>query len=229
MKIADFLAQSFTEETTNHMATLRNELLTAGLIKTFEQKYLYTEESKRMALDWYARELVRQDGEGSTGSYGKLFEVSTRIEWSILHKTPYAIDDVKSRNCKLNDMTAKIDGAVHRIELKTGHGAIVQGADRAECLAEFAKLLKSNKLFVWDYLKDGCPMCYKVADLFAKLEEYNGEIDTWLVWKDGNGERSTALSFQTFHTSKKKMAHLEGMAFESYDWQTIMEGATFGE
>ena len=77
MKIADFIAQTFTEETTNHMATLRNELLNAGLIKTFEQKYLYSEESKRHALDWYARELVRQDGEGSTGSYGKLFEVST--------------------------------------------------------------------------------------------------------------------------------------------------------
>lgn len=229
MKIADFLAQSFTEETTNHMATLRTELFALGLIKTATQKYLYSAESKRMALEWYKRELIRQDGEGSTGSYGKFFEVSTRIEWSILHNIPYAIDDVKSRNCKLTDMTAKIDGANVSIELKTGHGAIVQGADRAECLREFAKLLKSNKLFVWDYLKDGCPMCYRVADLFAKLEEYNGAIETWLVWKDGNGERSTALSFQTFHTSKKKMAHLEAMAFDSYDWQTIMEEATFGE
>lgn len=229
MKIADFIAQTFTAETLNHMATLRNELLNAGHIKTFEQKYLYTEESKRAALDWYTRELVRQDGEGSTGSYGKLFEVTTRIEWSIIHKTPYAIDDVKSRNCKLTDMTAKIDGANVSIELKTGHGAIVQGPDRETCIKEFAKLLKSNKLFVWDYLKDGCPIVYRVADLFDKLEEYNGDIDTWLVWKDGNGTRETSLSFQTFHTSKKKMAHLESMAFDSYDWQTIMETASFEE
>lgn len=228
MTFAELLEMSFTEETHDHMRELRERLYNKGLISTPEQAYLYTEEAKREALAWYAEQMAVEAEKGSTGWRGKLFEVKTRIEWSIIHGTRYAISDVKCRHSGLTDMRVKIDGANVAIELKTGTGAITNGADFAECILNLKQMKKQNPLFVWLWDEEDEPLVMRFNDLMKALESYNGGIDTWLLFDDGAKRKDGqhAIRFQNY-TSKKKMEHLGQIAFESYDWQTIMETASF--
>ncbi|MBR5607623.1 MAG: hypothetical protein IKW44_04465 [Bacteroidaceae bacterium] len=228
MTLADLLAMTFTEATNDHMHDLRERLHALGLISTIEQKYLYTEEAKREALKWYTEQMAKEAEKGSTGWRGKLFEVKTRIEWSIIHGTPYAVNDVKCRPNGLADMRVKIDGANVEIELKTGTGALVNGPDFATCIADLNAMVKRNPLVVWLWDDEGEPMALRFNDLMKGLEEYNGGIDTWLLFDDGAKRKDGqhAIRFQNYH-SKKKMEHLEKVAFDGYDWQTIMETASF--
>lgn len=229
MTLNDLLTMTFTEETHDHMKELRDRLHNKGLIKTPEQTYIYTEEAKREALAWYAEQMAKEAEKGSTGWRGKLFEVKTRIEWSIMRGTPYLINDVKCRPSGLADMTAKIDGANTSIELKTGTGNLVTGADFAECVQKLNAMVKKNPLFVWLWdNEDDTPMVMRFNDLMKALEEYNGGIDTWIVFDDGKNRKDGqhAIKIQNY-SSKKKMEHLAKVAFDSYDWQTIMETASF--
>ena len=228
MTFTELLEMTFTEETHDHMRELRERLFNKGLISTPEQVYLYTEEAKREALAWYAEQMAVEAGKGSTGWRGKLFEVKTRIEWSIYHGTRYAIADVKCRPNGLADMRVKIDGANVSIELKTGTGSLVYGSDFTECIAKLKDMYKRNPLIVWLWEEGGEPMAMRFNDLMKALESYNGGIDTWLVFDDGAKRKDGqhAIRFQNY-TSKKKMEHLASIAFDSYDWQTIMETASF--
>lgn len=230
MTLNDLLAMTFTEETHDHMYELRERLYNKGLIKTSEQSYLYTEEAKREALAWYGEQMAKEAEKGSTGWRGKWFEVKTRLEWSIAHGTRYAVNDVKCRPSGLADMRVKIGGANVEVEVKTGTGALVYGADFAECIANLNKMMKRNPLMVWVWDEEDAPMVLRLRDLLEGLEGYNGGIDTWLVFDNGAKRKDGqhAIRFQNY-TSKKKMAHLAAMAFESYDWQTIMETASFEE
>lgn len=229
MTLNDLLTMAFTEETHDHMHDLRERLYNKGLIKTPEQSYLYTEAAKREALTWYAEQMAKEAEKGSTGWRGKLFEVKTRIEWSIAHGTRYLVNDVKCRPSGLTDMTVKIDGANVAIELKTGTGNLVTGSDFAECVRKLNDMVKRNPLFVWLWdNEDDAPMAMRFRDLLEALESYNGGIDTWIVFDNGANRKDGqhAIKIQNY-SSKKKMEHLAKIAFDSYDWQTIMETASF--
>lgn len=228
MTFAELLEMTFTEETYDHMRGLRERLYNKGLISTPEQTYLYTAEAKQEALAWYTEQMKAEAEKGSTGWRGKWFEVKTRIEWSIYHGTRYSINDMKCRPSSLADMRVKIDNANTSIELKTGTGALVYGSDFAECIAKLKDMYKRNPLIVWLWEDDGEPMVMRFNDLMGALESYNGAIDTWLLFDDGAKRKDGqhAIRFQNY-TSKKKMDHLAKIAFNSYDWQTIMQTASF--
>lgn len=233
MTINDLLTMNFTEATNDHMRDLRERLYKKGLIATVEQTYLYTEEAKREALDWYKDSLMMEAEKGSTGWRGKWFEVKTRIEWSIARGTRYSVNDVKCRPSGLADMTAKIDGANVNIELKTGTGALVNGPDFNTCIADLNAMYKRNPLIVWlwDAEAEDAPMVMRFRDLLEALESYNGSIDTWLSFDEGAKRKDGqhAIRLQNY-SSSKKMKHLASMQFDlSMDWQTIMETASFEE
>ena len=230
MKLNELLTMTFTTETADHMTELRTRLFNKGLIATINQTYLYTTEAKREALAWYREQMEVEAAKGSTGWRGKWFEVKTRIEWSIARNTRYCINDVKCRPSGLADMRVKIDGANVAVEVKTGTGALVYGADEAECVANLRKLVEQNPLMVWVWDDEETPMVMRVRDLLEGLEAYKGDIMTWLVFDNGakrkDGQHS--IRFQNYQ-SRKKLNHLATMAFNSYDWQTIMETASFEE
>ena len=230
MTLNELLTMTFTETTSDHMMELRTRLFNKGLIATINQTYLYTTEAKREALAWYREQMEVEAAKGSTGWRGKWFEVKTRIEWSILRGTRYCINDVKCRPSGLADMRVKIDGANVAVEVKTGTGALVYGADEAECVANLRKLVDQNPLMVWVWDDEETPMVMRVRDLLEGLEAYKGDVMTWLVFDNGakrkDGQHS--IRFQNYQ-SRKKLNHLATMAFDSYDWQTIMETASFEE
>lgn len=230
MTLNELLTMTFTETTNDHMMELRERLLAKGLIAAIDQTYLYTTEAKREALAWYREQMEAEAAKGSTGWRGKWFEVKTRIDWSIARNTRYCINDVKCRPSGLADMRVKIDGANIAVEVKTGTGALVYGADFTECIANLNKLIKQNPLMVWVWEDEETPMVMRVRDLLEGLEGYNGKVDTWLVFDNGakrkDGQHS--IRFQNYQ-SRKKLNHLATMAFNSYDWQTILETASFEE
>lgn len=230
MTLNELLTLTFTEETADHMHDLRARLLEKGLIATIDQAYLYTTEAKREALAWYHEQMQVEALKGSTGWRGKWFEVKTRIEWSIARNTRYCINDVKCRPSGLSDMRVKIDGANVAVELKTNTGALVYGTSKAECIEELRRLVKKNPLIVWLWDDTEIPLVMRVRDLLEGLQAYNGNILTWLVFNSGakrkDGQHS--IRFQNYR-SDPKLAHLAAMAFESYDWETIMQTASFEE
>ena len=71
----------------------------------------------------------------------------------------------------------KIDGANVAVEVKTGTGALVYGADFTECIANLNKLIKQNPLMVWVWEDEETPMVMRVRDLLEGLEGYNGKVD----------------------------------------------------
>lgn len=225
MKLAQYLAQTLPNSTLANLLTLRERLFDMGLIRSVEQEAMYTESAKREALAWYAEQMEAETAKGSTGAYGKLFEVHSRIMWSIYHKTPFLLNDVKARPCGLNDMCVVLDGKRYNIELKTGHGSLAYGASPAEALAEFAKLTRSAKIIVWDYRKDGTPLAMKACDFFQMLEDYNGNIETWFAIAESTSGQ-WAVKLQPVHTSKKKLAYLDEMSGSGYDWETVLMTGT---
>lgn len=230
MKLNELLTMTFTATTADHMMDLRTRLLNKGLIAAINQTCIYTPEAKREALAWYREQMEAEAAKGSTGWRGKWFEVKTRIDWSIARNTRYCINDVKCRPSGLADMRVKIDGANVAVEVKTGTGALVYGADEAECVANLRKLWEQNPLMVWVWDDEDAPMVMRVRDLLEGLEAYKGDIMTWLVFDNGakrkDGQHS--IRFQNYQ-SRKKLNHLAAMAFNSYDWQTILETASFEE
>lgn len=230
MTLNELLTMTFTTETADHMHELRERLHRKGLIATVEQAYIYTTEAKREALAWYAESLQQEAEKGSTGWRGKLFEVKTRIEWSIARNRPFLINDVKCRPSGLADMRVKIDGANVAVEIKTGTGALAYGADFTECRDNLARLVKRNPLMVWLWDENETPIVMRVKTLLEALEGYKDkqDITTWLAFDNGakrkDGQHS--IRFQNY-SSKKKLDFLASVAFESEDWETIMQTASF--
>lgn len=215
MKFAEYLAQILPETTIDHLNDLREKLFAAGLIKKLDQATLTTEAAKLFALNWYKESLKETD----KGYYGKVFEVTTRVMWSIYHNRPMYVIDFKARPAKVADMRITLGGKRYEIELKTGGGNLAQGASPAETLQKLGRLANSSKLIVWDYRKDGCPIAMQARDFFQMLEDYNGNIETWFVLtRDTNG--CWCVKLQT--VSKKKAAYLDEASGNGYDWETVL-------
>ena len=219
MKFAEYLAQTLPESTLDHLSDLREKLFLAGLIKSMEQKTLSTEAAKLFALQWYKESLKETD----KGYYGKVFEVTARVMWSIYHDTAMALLDFKARPANIADMRITLDGKRYEIELKTGTGNLAQGASPAEALQRLGKLANSNKLIVWDYRKDGCPLAMEARRFFQMLEDYNGNVETWFTLnRDTNGTWGVKLQ----PVSKRKGAYLDEVAGDGYDWETVLMTGT---
>ena len=219
MKFAEYLAQTLPETTIDHLNDLREKLFVAGLIKKMEQATLTTEAAKRFALEWYRNSLKETD----KGYYGKVFEVTARVLWSIYHNTAMPVLDFKARPAGVADMRITLDGKRYEIELKTATGNLAQGATPQEALQKLAKLANSNKLMVWDYRKDGCPVAMAVRDFFQMLEDYNGNVETWFTLnRDTNGCWGVKLQ----PISKKKAAYLDEISGNGYDWETVLMTGT---
>lgn len=215
MKFAEYLAQTLPETTIDHLNDLREKLFVAGLIKKVEQATLTTEAAKLFALEWYRASLKETD----KGYYGKVFEVTARVMWSIYHNRPMPVLDFKARPAGVADMRIVLDGKRYEIELKTGTGNLSQGATPQEALQKLGKLANSNKLIVWDYHKDGCPIAMEARRFFQMLEDYNGNVETWFTLnRDTNGSWGVKLQ----PVSKKKAGYLDEIAGEGYDWETVL-------
>lgn len=219
MKFAEFLVQTLPETTLDHLNDLREKLFAAGLVKKVEQATLTTEAAKLFALAWYRDSLKETD----KGYYGKVFEVTARVMWSIYHNRPMPVLDFKARPAGVADMRITLDGRRYEIELKTGTGNLAQGATPQEALEKLARLANSNKLIVWDYRKDGCPVAMAAADFFQMLEGYNGGVETWFTLnRDTNGSWGVKLQ----PVSGKKARYLDGVSGDGYDWETILQTGT---
>lgn len=215
MKFAEYLAQTLPETTIDHLNDLREKLFVAGLIKKVEQVMLTTEAAKLFALEWYRASLKETD----KGYYGKVFEVTARVMWSIYHNRPMPVLDFKARPAGVADMRIVLDGKRYEIELKTGTGNLSQGATPQEALQKLGKLANSNKLIVWDYRKDGCPIAMEARRFFQMLEDYNGNVETWFTLnRDTNGSWGVKLQ----PVSKKKVEYLDEIGGNGYDWETVL-------
>ena len=219
MKFAEYLAQTLPETTIDHLNDLREKLFVACLIKKMEQATLTTEAAKRFALEWYRASLKETD----KGYYGKVFEVTARVMWSIYHETAMALLDFKARPAGVADMRIVLNGKRYEIELKTGTGNLAQGASPQQALQKLGKLANSNKLIVWDYRKDGCPIDMEARRFFQMLEDYNGNVETWFTLnRDTNGTWGVKLQL----ISKRKGAYLDEVAGDGYDWETVLMTGT---
>lgn len=216
MKFAEYLAQTLPETSLDHLNDLREKLFSAGLIKKMEQETLTTEAAKRFALEWYRNSLKETD----KGFYGKVFEVTARVEWSIYHNRPIAVLDFKARPAGVADMRITLGGKRYEIELKTGTGNLAQGASPAEALEKLGRLANSNKLIVWDYRKDGTPIAMPAREFFQTLEDYNGNVETWFTLnRDTNGCWGVKLQ----PVSGKKARYLDEVSGEGYDWESTLQ------
>ena len=140
MKFAEYLAQTLPETTIDHLNDLREQLYGAGLVKKMEQATLTTEAAKRFALEWYRASLKETD----KGYYGKVFEVTARVMWSIYHNTAMAVLDFKARPAGVADMRIVLNGKRYEIELKTGTGNLAQGASPQEALLKLDAVPKPD-------------------------------------------------------------------------------------
>lgn len=220
------------DEKTDKLYRLRVRLLEAGHIGSLMQKYVYTEEGKRMCLDFYLDELAAQDEKGSTGSWGKQFEVETRIEYAIVRNRPYCISDTKCRTAGLRDMTIRIEGGNYAVELKTGNGAVGYGADKMDALEDMQRFFKGNPIIVWDYTSTGKPLVMRAYDLLEELAQYKRGLQMWFSYNDNVSSTgkiaNRAYQIQFSAQPGPKMDYLDELREKKgYNWKALLHFAEF--
>lgn len=228
MNISEYFNRD-TLDCHDKLYTLRNLLLEKGYIKDLKQKYVYASEAKRFILEWYLNELARQDALRSTGSWGKQFEVESRIAYSIARNTPFCINDAKCRPAGLRDMTIRLNGANYSVEIKTGGGAVGYGPDKASAHESLVRFFKGNPIIVWDYNCNGEPLVMKAKDLLEVMYAYKHDIEGWFVDnpnydKLGNA-RNRSYQIQFSLTTRRREYLDEIRAKSSITWAELIEGA----
>lgn len=208
---------------------LRKLLLEKGYIKSLGQKYVYTAEAKRFILEWYLEDLARQDALGSTGSWGKQFEVESRIAYSIARNVPFCINDAKCRPAGLRDMTVRLSGANYTVEIKTGGGAVGYGPDKASAHDSMVRFFRGNPIIVWDYNANGEPLVMKAKDLLETLFSYKQDISGWFVDnpnydKQGNA-RNRSFQIQFSLTARRREYLDEIRKKSSITWSELINNA----
>ena len=208
---------------------LRKLLLEKGYIQTLNQKSVYTVEAKKFILNWYLEELARQDALRSTGSWGKQFEVESRIAYSIARNTPFCINESKCRPAGLRDMTIRLNGGNYSVELKTGGGAVGYGPDKASAHESMVRFFRGNPIIVWDYDCNGEPLVMKAMDLLNALYAYKQDISGWFVDnpnydKLGNA-RNRSYQIQFSLTARRREYLDELKAKSSITWAELIAGA----
>lgn len=130
-----------------------------------------------MQFDLYMDELDRQDALDSTGTYGRLKEVTARIQHAIDHHTRMYLHDVKARDPRLVDQQY----GKTRIEHKTSFAQWEYGQSADECWTKLFRRAKAGEIWSWDPFKDGYEIVMPLADLLVYLAEYN-EAKGLKVW-----------------------------------------------
>ena len=214
---------------------ITEKLVSAGIIQQ-GQKEIAPSKIRAAFKAAYMPELLAQENKASTGGAGKFADVANRCLMREARELPMGIDDLRCRNCSLKDVNVYIDandqqtaGKLNRsrvaVEIKTGAGCLAQAGDVADSWQALADAIDADKLIVWypsslDGWQDGeidavddAPYFFGTyGQLFDKLTEYNGSIDTWLK------VCGTAVNFQNVTSSGKKMAYLEELCQQGWDW-----------
>lgn len=205
-----------------------------GIIDSMGQKAITVDHKKLAMLDFYVTELQRQDSLASTGSIGKYVEVANRVKYSISRKTSIALHDFSCRNCQKDDIIITDEnGKRHRVEIKTGSGVLAVGTQLIEAYRTLESWLENDDLIVWYYAAhefdytapdaldelDYQPyICMTLRDLLEGLGQYKGlGIESWIR------EVGTSVQFQAVKTSPKKMAWLDEMSGQGYDWISLRD------
>lgn len=228
MNISEYFNRD-TLDSHDKLYVLRERLLEKSYIKELKQKYAYSVEAKRFILEWYLDELSRQDELGSTGSWGKQFEVESRIAYSIARDVPFCINDAKCRPAGLRDMTIRLNGANYAVEIKTGGGAVGYGPDKASAHESMVRFFKGNPIIVWDYNANGEPLVMKAKDLLETLYAYKKDISGWFVDnpnydKQGNA-RNRSFQIQFSLTARRREYLDEIRKKSSITWAELINNA----
>lgn len=233
ISLHDFLEMQFCDATSDHLYTLRESLLEAGYIQTITQKYVYSDDAMDACLEWFLDDLARQDDAGSTGSWGKQFEVESRISYAKRRGVPFRISDTKCRPAGVRDMTIRVDGGNYTVELKTGNGAVGYGCDKASAYAGMQEFFKKNPIICWDFECNGKPLCMKARDLLEALDGYKAGVTTWFkdnpnISKSGEKlNRSYQINFAV--TDGPKMDYLRALknSDKAFSWERLVGWAEF--
>lgn len=149
----------------------------------------------------YLRELDSQDQKGSCGSYGKMAEVSYRVQSAIERGAAVSVHDVRCRPSTIADIIR--DG--RREEYKTGCSA-----DWCKCTSReegMQKLLSSSTLVHWDVFCDGREWTAPMSEIMGTLAQYSPKkgLAVWFNSTTPNGQ----LKMQPVTGSARRRLFLE--------------------
>ena len=214
---------------------ISEKLVTAGIIKA-GQKEIAPEKIRDAFAAACMPELLRQEEKASTGGGGKFVDIANRCLMREARELAMPIYDLRCRGVSQPDITVFVDGNDEKTveffgrtrstaELKTGAGCLAGAGELAASWYALIRAIETNKLIIWypygingwqdgniDTIDETPYFFGTYRKLFNLLSEYNGGIGTWLK---ACGEN---VNFQNVRTSGKKMAYLETVCEQGFDW-----------
>lgn len=214
---------------------ITEKLVNAGIIQQ-GQKEIAPSKIRAAFKAAYMPELLQQEAKGSTGGAGKFCDVATRCLMREARNLPMPVYDLRCRPASVADLfvyTDRMDKATASLfpsmrvmeEVKTGAGCLAQAGEIAESWGALIAAIEGNKTIVWYPFSipnwqdgeleavDDAPYFFGTyRQLFDLLESYNGSVETWLK------VCGTAVNFQNVTSSGKKMAYLEEVCQQGWDW-----------
>lgn len=214
-------------------AKIAQDLVNAGILENPAQRTVMAEYKIREIMARYQQELMAEAGKGSTGYKGKFADVANRVLMAMNNGRAVPLHWFSCRMAgKVDIYVTGADGKRYAVEIKTGAGELGRGDTLEEAHRAIADACDANKLIVWypfidefdalvadalDEFDSTFHLFMPVGQLFDLLEEYNGNIDTWLREPNEN-----TVNFQNLK-SEKKRKFLRKLAAESYDWPTFRD------
>ena len=214
---------------------ISEKLAAAGIIKA-GQKEVGPEKIRDAFAAACMPELLRQEEKASTGGGGKFADIGNRCLMREARGLAMPIYDLRCRGVSQPDITIFLDGNDEKTveffgrtrstaELKTGAGCLAGAGELAASWYALIRAIETNKLIIWypygingwqegniDTIDETPYFFGTYRKLFNLLSEYNGGIGTWLK------ECGENVNFQNIRTSGKKMAYLETVCEQGFDW-----------
>lgn len=214
---------------------ISEKLVAAGIIKA-GQKEVGPEKIRDAFAAACMPELLRQEEKASTGGGGKFADIGNRCLMREARGLAMPIYDLRCRGVSQPDITVFLDGNDEKTveffgrtrstaELKTGAGCLAGAGELAASWYALIRAIETGKLIIWypygindwqagniDCIDDMPYFFGTYRKLFNLLSEYNGGIATWLKTCGEN------VNFQNVRTSGKKMAYLENVCQQGFDW-----------
>ena len=214
---------------------ISEKLIAAGIIKA-GQKEVGPEKIRDAFAAACMPELLRQEEKASTGGGGKFADIGNRCLMREARGLAMPIYDLRCRGVSQPDITVFVDGNDEKTveffgrtrstaELKTGAGCLAGAGELAASWYALIRAIETNKLIIWypygingwqdgniDTIDETPYFFGTYRKLFNLLSEYNGDIGTWLK------ECGENVNFQNIRTSGKKMAYLETVCEQGFDW-----------
>ena len=214
---------------------ISEKLVAAGIIKA-GQKEVGPEKIRDAFAAACMPELLRQEEKASTGGGGKFADIGNRCLMREARGLSMPIYDLRCRGVSQPDITVFLDGNDEKTveffgrtrstaELKTGAGCLAGAGELAASWYALIRAIETGKLIIWypygingwqdgniDTIDDMPYFFGTYRNLFNLLSGYNGGIGTWLK---ACGEN---VNFQNIRTSGKKMAYLETVCEQGFDW-----------